>query len=564
MPHETSMENWGWLKMLARRFGPGHVVNLCFLVVMIFSTLLTWREVVVLEDAYISSQRNHLENVANALDKQLQFNVDKLLFMRNGMHEALVTPLGFSALRDAVTHFEQLRDSRVWQLELDKRRTLPLNGVSDEFVNQTQVLSRESDSLDNELTAALEVGYLMRLAQTQTSMSQQVMYVSRAGFYLSTQPTQRSSEITSRYYDYVIQPWFTGQSQRQNRMRGVRWFTTMSPQPGEDQQRVTVSVPLDNNHYWSGVLAMTIPVASIERFMEDAIDKNVEGEYQLYDSKLKMIAASTQALRNTNIFDEREQALLAHDIEQDTYGGLRMGSRYVSWARLDHFDGVLVRVHTLSEGVQGDFGSISIALALLWVLFTAMLIISWIVIRHMVSNMFVMQSSLQWQAWHDTLTRLYNRGALFEKARQLALRCRAQKQPLSVIQIDLDHFKSINDRFGHQAGDRVLTHAAGLISGTLRTYDVAGRVRGEEFCVVLPETSLAQAERIAERIRQRLNEKEILVAKSTTIRISASLGVSGSQETDDYDFEHLQSLADGRLYLAKQAGRNRVCVADQV
>ncbi|WP_336220938.1 cellulose biosynthesis regulator diguanylate cyclase DgcQ [Citrobacter amalonaticus] len=564
MPHETSMENWGWLKMLARRFGPGHVVNLCFLVVMIFSTLLTWREVVVLEDAYISSQRNHLENVANALDKQLQFNVDKLLFMRNGMHEALVTPLGFSALRDAVTHFEQLRDSRVWQLELDKRRTLPLNGVSDEFVNQTQVLSRESDSLDNELTAALEVGYLMRLAQTQTSMSQQVMYVSRAGFYLSTQPTQRSSEITSRYYDYVIQPWFTGQSQRQNRMRGVRWFTTMSPQPGEDQQRVTVSVPLDNNHYWSGVLAMTIPVASIERFMEDAIDKNVEGEYQLYDSKLKMIAASTQALRNTNIFDEREQALLAHDIEQDTYGGLRMGSRYVSWARLDHFDGVLVRVHTLSEGVQGDFGSISIALALLWVLFTAMLIISWIVIRHMVSNMFVMQSSLQWQAWHDTLTRLYNRGALFEKARQLALRCRAQKQPLSVIQIDLDHFKSINDRFGHQAGDRVLTHAAGLISGTLRTYDVAGRVGGEEFCVVLPETSLAQAERIAERIRQRLNEKEILVAKSTTIRISASLGVSGSQETDDYDFEHLQSLADGRLYLAKQAGRNRVCVADQV
>lgn len=563
MPHETSMENWGWLKILARRFGPGHVVNLCFVVVMIFSTLLTWREVVVLEDAYISSQRNHLENVANALDKQLQVSVDKLLFLRNGMHEALVTPLGFSALRDAVTQFGQLRHSRVWQLELDKLRTLSLNGVSDEFVNQTLVLSRESDSLDNELTAALEVGYLMRLAQMRTSISQQVMYISRAGFYLSTQPTLLSSEIVTRYYDYVIQPWFTGQSQRQNRMRGVRWFTTMSPQFSQEQQRVTVSVPLDNNRYWYGVLAMTLPVASVERFMEDAIDKDMEGEYQLYDSKLQMIAASTPALRNMNIFDEREQALLAHDIEQDTQGGLRMGSRYVSWARLDHFDGVLVRVHTLSEGVHGDFGSISIALALLWTLFTAVLIISWIVIRHMVSNMFVLQSSLQWQAWHDTLTRLYNRGALFEKARQLAQRCRMQKQSLSVIQIDLDHFKSINDRFGHQAGDRVLTHAAGLISGTLRASDVAGRVGGEEFCVVLPETSLAQAERIAERIRQRLNEKEILVAKSTTLRISASLGVSGSQETDDYDFEQLQSLADRRLYLAKQAGRNRVCVGDQ-
>ncbi len=77
---------------------------------------------------------------------------------------------------------------------------------------------------------------------------------------------------------------------------------------------------------------------------------------------------------------------------------------------------MLVRVHTLSEGVRGDFGGISIALTLLWALFTTMLLICRYVIRRMVSNMYVLQSSLQWQAWHDTLTRLYNRGALFEKA----------------------------------------------------------------------------------------------------------------------------------------------------
>lgn len=105
MQHETKMENQSWLKKLARRLGPGHVVNLCFIVVLLFSTLLTWREVVVLEDAYISSQRNHLENVANALDKHLQYNVDKLIFLRNGMREALVAPLDFTSLRDAVTEF---------------------------------------------------------------------------------------------------------------------------------------------------------------------------------------------------------------------------------------------------------------------------------------------------------------------------------------------------------------------------------------------------------------------------------------------------------------------------
>lgn len=105
MQHETKMENQSWLKKLARRLGPGHVVNLCFIVVLLFSTLLTWREVVVLEDAYISSQRNHLENVANALDKHLQYNVDKLIFLRNGMREALVAPLDFTSLRNAVTEF---------------------------------------------------------------------------------------------------------------------------------------------------------------------------------------------------------------------------------------------------------------------------------------------------------------------------------------------------------------------------------------------------------------------------------------------------------------------------
>lgn len=108
----------------------------------------------------------------------------------------------------------------------------------------------------------------------------------------------------------------------------------------------------------------------------------------------------------------------------------------------------------------------------------------------------------------------------------------------------------------------MLSHAAGLIGRSLRSQDVAGRVGGEEFCVILPGANLAQATEVAERIRLKLNEKEMLIARSTTVRISASLGVSSSEETGDYDFEQLQSLADRRLYIAKQAGRNRVCASD--
>jgi len=130
------------------------------------------------------------------------------------------------------------------------------------------------------------------------------------------------------------------------------------------------------------------------------------------------------------------------------------------------------------------------------------------------------------------------------------------------MQMDLDHFKNINDRYGHQAGDKVLTHAARLITSTIRKVDVAGRVGGEEFCVVLPGAGPEEAMQIAERIRLRINDREILVKKSQTASISVSIGVCSAQESNNYDFEQLQSIADARLYQAKQRGRNQVVGQD--
>lgn len=300
----------------------------------------------------------------------------------------------------------------------------------------------------------------------------------------------------------------------------------------------------------------------MKKLLQDAVDGNGEGEFQLYDDSFTLLATSESVASHANRFDERERAQIAGAMEKDKEGELRLGSRYVNWQHLDHFNGVLLRIHTLREGAQGDFGSITIALTLLWLLFTGMLVVSWFVIRRMVSNMYRLQHSLQWQAWHDPLTRINNRGALFERAKVLAKRCEQQQQPYSVMQMDLDHFKNINDRYGHQAGDKVLTHAARLITSTIRKVDVAGRVGGEEFCVVLPGAGPEEAMQIAERIRLRINDREILVKKSQTARISVSIGVSSAQESNNYDFEQLQSIADARLYQAKQRGRNQVVGQD--
>ncbi|MCS2168216.1 cellulose biosynthesis regulator YedQ [Scandinavium sp. H17S15] len=556
------MENPRWLNRLSRYSNPGRVVNVCFFIVLLFSTLLTWREVRVLEDAYISSQRNTLENVAHEFNNQLQINIDRLTFYRNGMQAALRTPLTFEGINRADAEFQHKRALHQWSISLDNRRTLPVHGVSDAFVDETTLLSRDNALLGNELTAALEVGYLLRLSTTLKRTTQQMLYVSRAGFFIASNSLGSNDDTVEQYYALVTSPWFTAQTEHNNPERGLRWLSWMDDTPKGEIRRVAVSLPVDYEHYWHGVLAIEFSLPQMKQLLITATQGEEEGEYRLYDRKMNLLASSLSPGVTPSPLSEPEKAQLAQAFEHDDRGGLRFTTRYVNWEKIRNFDGILLRIHNLDEGVRGDFGTISIALGLLWVLFTSMLILAWVVIRRMVRNMSTLQESLQWQAWHDGLTRLYNRSSLFDLAGKAAKQSEVQGQSVSVIQLDLDYFKNINDRFGHQAGDRVLTLVASTISAQIREKDLAGRVGGEEFCIVLPGASREDACAMAERIRGRIYGREILIGKSKTLRISASFGVSSSDEKGMFDIEYLQSIADGRLYLAKQTGRNRVCCQD--
>lgn len=536
---------------------PIRIVNLCFLVVFFCSTLLTWREVVVLENAWAASQKNSIESVATALDRHLQFSVDKLQFYRAAMEHALSSPISTNRTDAALAHFVQQRHAPAWQIQLDEARGIPVNGVSDEAIQQNPMLNRDNPLLESELIAALEFGAILQLADVQQDRQRRTFYTSRAGFFLSSTHQDKAAEIGSLYQRLVTRPYFQSQSQRNNPNRGVRW--THASEPGRQQEQViTASLPLDYRNEWYGVLAMDFTLDSMNQFLREAMFLRQEGDILLLDRRFQVIASSADATPQESGFNERERALLAHEMEQHNGGGLRIQTRYVSWAKLNFFDGVLVRVNSLDHSINGEFGTITLVLGVLWLLFSLMLLGSWYVIRRMVRNMYAMQETLQWRAWYDHQTHLFNRGAFIERAKQLARHCQKQRQPFCVIQIDLDHFKHINDAWGHQAGDKALIHVANILRQSLRGDDIAGRVGGEEFCIVVPGMLLPGAITLAERIRERLNSKEILVRQNTTIRVSASFGVSCAVQEQDYDFEHLQSIADRRLYQAKQAGRNRV------
>lgn len=158
----------------------------------------------------------------------------------------------------------------------------------------------------------------------------------------------------------------------------------------------------------------------------------------------------------------------------------------------------------------------------------------------------------------DALTGLANRRHFFAQARVAAARCHARGQPVAVALLDLDHFKQVNDTYGHQAGDRVLQEVARACRECVRVGDLVGRYGGEELAVLMPETDGRGAALVAERMRVAI--ATTVVADPTPIAVTASFGVSVAQPARS--IEAALACADAALYAAKAAGRDRVIVLD--
>ncbi|GAA0795989.1 sensor domain-containing diguanylate cyclase [Marinobacterium sediminicola] len=173
-----------------------------------------------------------------------------------------------------------------------------------------------------------------------------------------------------------------------------------------------------------------------------------------------------------------------------------------------------------------------------------------------------LRDDLQNLASHDALTGLLNRRVLMEQLNTEVARATRYGNPLSLIMFDADHFKKVNDHYGHQAGDRVLHDLAKVTGQLIRTSDIAGRYGGEEFMLVLPMTDAASAKELAERLRERV--AELLIPQVSecdeAISITISLGVA-SLAGEINTTQELIRAADEALYRAKHEGRNRVCVA---
>ena len=267
---------------------------------------------------------------------------------------------------------------------------------------------------------------------------------------------------------------------------------------------------------------------------------------------------SAQASSQLFLSEARDVAMRS----ADNPDAIRLSNSLFDQARsplLDQFEGIVDVQHKQSGSDIHSLErsqNIMLALILLTLFLEAALIF-----RPMVERITVFGANLVTVAATDPLTGLQNRRAFLQSGEAELIRARRYQRPLSLLMLDVDHFKAINDTHGHGAGDLVLQTLADTITQTLRSIDRSGRLGGEEFAILLPETSLAGATLVAERLRLIIAALEVDYA-AAAIRVTVSIGVTQIASTIPTLTEALV-FADRAMYLAKAQGRNRVVATNQ-
>lgn len=169
-----------------------------------------------------------------------------------------------------------------------------------------------------------------------------------------------------------------------------------------------------------------------------------------------------------------------------------------------------------------------------------------------------MMNELKLLALTDPMTKLYNRRYFNNISKHFFALAKREKQNLSIIMLDIDKFKNINDTYGHQVGDEVILSLANILIQNQRKSDIACRYGGEEFVMLLPNTPKQKAKFLAENIRKKINSNSIKLGSAKELKFSVSIGVSEVDFYNETDIEQALKRADDALYKAKEGGRNRV------
>jgi diguanylate cyclase (GGDEF)-like protein len=241
-----------------------------------------------------------------------------------------------------------------------------------------------------------------------------------------------------------------------------------------------------------------------------------------------------------------------------------LGVNYLEFCK--ELDGVYEGIHNVLNGEQEDFSfeyPCDTVKQEQWFLMRVsplrihMELMGAVVSHINITPLKVMERSLQELASTDALTSLYNRRYLENKFKEEVLRTTRYKHPLSFMMIDIDHFKRVNDSYGHAIGDKVLVEISRILQKNVRETDVCTRFGGEEFAILLPETGEAELLKIAEKIHALIQNYSFDI-EPFHFKVTVSIGII--TQSENLDVQAIIEAADKALYNAKNNGRNQICV----
>ncbi|MBF6988042.1 diguanylate cyclase [Cupriavidus sp. IK-TO18] len=569
-----------WLPRLAV-MRPQRVVLACFGAVFLITLVVAARELYLVRERVIGERQHALVLRALGVDAILSAERRRLFFLRD-FSEYLFALYANVGTADAdIERAYAARNDEAWQLPL-QRGDAPLIGVGPRSLAGLQGFARRDADLKADLMVGRTLSQLLGLGLHGDLIQGNALFISSNGFF-AIYPPQDPAKAVRLMQRFDSMDYYRGHMPARNPTRSIHWAPLYTEFEGS-RVLTTISIPVYAGSQFRGVIAVDVAQQRLHELLGAASEPgtvhymvNVHGD---------VVSSSGSGFTGLRKWPEAIPGdWSGHGVAELFARGSGMlghNGDLLFFQRAGQSPWLVVDVLPLSSLAPAMFSRLSGPLLIVWLLLPLLLWVTMRVVTQLFDHYLALGEKLQELAQQDPLTGLANRRHFRASFGREARRQQRGGTALSVLLIDIDFFKKVNDRWGHASGDRVLGALAQALHGTLRGFDLPARLGGEEFAVMLPQTGLADAVRIAERLREAIagcavaaepeaepeSDPALHAADAGTsgpervIRFTVSIGVAESPADAPLALDALLAIADRRLYDAKTHGRNRVVSDD--
>ncbi|MBB5456521.1 diguanylate cyclase [Paraburkholderia sp. Cpub6] len=550
---------------------PRHTVILCFGVVFVVTLILAVHQYFLVRARELDNRSHRLEIQARVLDVAVRNNRQHLQFLRESAERLLAdrtaqldrTP---DASLQAVL---RAQDERVWNLQV-RDIDAPIRGIGTQQLAVTPGLHRDEPTFVEDLRLAQMMSRLFAVQFQMGTGLERAVYVSPTGIVVA-HPTIDDDEVVR-----LLQMYGSSRLLQLANQNPLDYDVTFDPVRGRKNPagpRLLFGTAVMSNDVVRGLIFFVVP----QRIVQDYLWNNTTADetHALIDPSGMPIATSgsTFSVNDENwlkTLPAQWNTLSASTLFRTPSGTLSAGQDFLLFRKLDTADLVLTDYVSAATVFFSVVRLSSALFAGVWILMALLLWATLFVVDQLLSTQMALNGRLRELSLADPLTGLANRRRLNEEFD--ALSRRNDERRIALLMIDIDHFKVINDNWGHTAGDETLKHLANVVRIAVRPGDLMARLGGEEFCVLLPDTTADDAARIAERVREAVARNACVLQETQLTRtapgreiwFTISIGVAESVSDNCFDLEGLIAVADQRLYAAKAGGRNRVVASESM